>query len=155
MICKDILVPNFFSKLCFKDFCSKHFPILLLWTCTKYLLKNFSQHLLQDFIPGFCSKFASNFCPKFMFQTDRQTDRQTGKLADLVTIMLWKGIWGHPYKNNPTSNLGPPSNSGLQRLPIQPLNFTYDTLKQSYWCNGWGTHLSLINHTNKLKAKCK
>ena len=111
MICKDILVPNFFSKLCFKDFCSKHFPILLLWTCTKYLLKIFPniccKILFQDFVLNLLQIFVLNLC-----------SRQIGKLADLVTIMLWKGIWGHPFKNNHTSNLGPPSNSGLQRLPI-------------------------------------
>ena len=35
--------------------------------------------------------------------------------------MVWKGIWGPPL----LSNLGPPSNSGLQGVSFQPLNITY------------------------------
>ena len=34
-------------------------------------------------------------------------------------------------QSKPPSNLGPPSNSRLQSSPSQPLNITYDPLKQS------------------------
>ena len=38
----------------------------------------------------------------------------------------------YPLSNQPPySNLGPPSKSGLQGTPFQPLNITYDPLKQS------------------------
>ena len=36
----------------------------------------------------------------------------------------------------PSSNLGPPSKSGLQGPAFQPLNITYDPLKQSHWGDG-------------------
>ena len=36
-----------------------------------------------------------------------------------------------PFKPGSPSNLGPPSNSGLKGLLFQPLNITYDPLKQS------------------------
>ena len=37
---------------------------------------------------------------------------------------MWRGVWSHP------SNLGTPSNSGLQGPLIRPVNITYDPLKQ-------------------------
>ena len=39
-------------------------------------------------------------------------------LAAQDLSIVWWGVWSFP------SNLGPPSNSGLQRLPFQPLNIS-------------------------------
>ena len=50
-----------------------------------------------------------------------------------------------------SSNLGPPSNSGLQGPPFQPVNITYGPLKQSLWRDGLGTLLSWINQTVNRK----
>ena len=48
--------------------------------------------------------------------------------------MQWSRLPGHGMKRvlrSPPSSLGPLSNSGLQNPPFQPLNITYDPLKQS------------------------
>ena len=52
-----------------------------------------------------------------------------------------------------SSNLGPPSNSGLQGPPFQPVNITYGPLKQSLWRDGLGTLLSWINQTVNSKMQ--
>ena len=68
-----------------------------------------------------------------------------------IPPMVWRKVWGSPFKP-----ARPISNSGLQDPSFQSLIITWDTLKLSQWWDKCGTHLSLINHTNrKQKAKFK
>ena len=71
------------------------------------------------------------------------------KLEMLNSIFYSLQTWLEEGSEVAPFKSGSPNNSGLQGSSFQPLNITYNPLKQSQWWDGWEVHLNLINQTNR------
>ena len=60
-----------------------------------------------------------------------------------------------PLSNQLPSNLGPPSNLGLQSPPFQSLNITYPLFPETFLMVRWMRGTFDFDQTYKQKVKCK